>query len=217
MTMKKTICMMMVGCAFLAACKQHTPSMMNNSRVELNTTAGIDQIPVAKANESYMGALAGQYARYGEGPVDLTLSYDPSSKSYNATKAINELASLKDTLARKGVHNVRTAMLPVSGQAEPMLMVSYDMVTAQGPSDCGQMDGLYANTTTADIKSYRFGCGVEQMLARQVSRPSDLRGRGTVETGDGRRASIVTESYRGLPAEAYTEPLERFERRDIQN
>lgn len=215
--MNKTMYFMMAACAFLSACQQRTPSMMNTSRVELNTNAGIDQVPVSRVNDGYLSALATQYGRYGEGPIDLTISYDPSSKSYNATKAVNELASLSDKLSRKGLGNVTTSTLPVSGQAQPMLMVSYNMVTAQGPADCGNMDGLYDNATSPDIGAYRFGCGVEQMLARQVSRPADLRGRGTVDTGDGRRATNVSESYRGQPPEAYTQPLETFDRGEIQD
>lgn len=214
--MKHTVYLLMAGCAILSACQQRTPSMMNTSRAELTTQTGIDQVPVTQVNDRYVDAMVGQYGRYGDGPIDLTVSYDPSS-SYNATKAVGELASLKDKLARKGIHNVNTSTLPVSGQAQPMLMVSYDMVTARGPSDCGNMEGLYDNTTTPDIGTYRFGCGTEQMLARQISRPADLRGRGTVDTGDGRRATNVSESYRGLPPEAYTEPLETFERGDIQD
>lgn len=214
--MNKTILMLIAGCVMLAACEQRTPSMMNSSRVELNTQKGIDQVPVAHVNEGYMSALAGQYSRYGEGPIELTVSFDPSSKSYNSSKAIDALASYKDTLARKGLNNVHTNVMPVTGQAQPMLMASYDMVTAQGPADCGNMEGLYDNTTTPDIGNYRFGCGVEQMLARQVNRPADLRGRGTVETGDGRRANNVAESYRGQAPDAYAQPLETYGRRDIQ-
>lgn len=191
--------------------------MMNTSRAELTTQKGIDQVPVAQVNERYLDALVGQYGRYGEGPIDLTVSFDPSSKSYNATKAVDELASLKSMLARKGMQNVNISTLPVSGLEQPTLMVAYDMVTAQGPSDCGNMEGLYDNTTTPDIGQYRFGCGTEQMLARQISRPADLRGRGTVDTGDGRRANNVSEAYRGLPPEAYTEPLETFDRGEIQD
>lgn len=216
MMMNKTIYMVMVGCAVLGACKQRTPSMMNTERVELSTQTGIDQVPVAQANDGYLSALAGQYGRYGEGPINLIVSYDPASKSYNSTKAINDLAMLSGKLARKGLNNVVTSTQPMTGQSQPMLMVSYDMVTAQGPSNCGNMQGLYDNTTTPDINGYRFGCGVEQMVARQISRPADLRGRGTVDTGDGRRATNVTESYRGQPPEAYAVPLETYTRQDIQ-
>ncbi len=215
MNMKYSLLLAAIGCASLMACQQSTPSMMNTSKVELNTHQGIDQIAVKNVNDGYLSALASQYGRYGEGPVDLTISFDPSSKSYTAMKAVNELSSMSDKLSRKGIRNVKTSTLPVSGQGEPMLMVSYTMVTAEGPSDCGTMDGLYDRQTTRHIGEYRFGCGVEQMTARQISRPADLRGRGTVDTGDGRRASNVSEAYRGLPAEAYTEPLENFSRDDI--
>lgn len=213
---KHIVIMTMMSVA-LCACELATPSMMNTSKVELVTQTGIDQVPVTKVNDNYLSAMAANYSRYGEGPVDLTISFDPSSKSYTAMKAVNQLSSISDVLARKGIKNVRTSTLPVSGQVEPTLMVSYDMVTAQGPRDCGHMNGLYGNNTSEKVDDYRFGCGVEQMLARQISRPSDLRGRGTADPGDGRRATIVSESYRGQPTEAYTEPVEGLGRDDIAN
>ncbi len=212
-----SFCIAIAAAAILTGCHQATPSMMNTSRVELNTQSGIDQIPVRHANDGYLSALASQYGRYGEGPIEMTVSYDPSSKNYTAMKAVNALSDIKEKMARKGLHNVTTSTLPVSGQDEPMLMVSYDMVTAQGPSDCGYMEGLYNNATTPQIGEYRFGCGVEQQLARQISRPADLRGRGTVDMGDGRRANNVSEAYRGVQPDGYREPLESFSRDDISN
>lgn len=217
MTLTRTLLMAVAGCAMLAACQQSTPSMMNTSRVELSTQTGIDQVPVSRVNDGYLSALASQYGRYGEGPIDLTISYDPSSKSYTAMKAVNQLASFSETLGRKGLSNVTTSTLPVNGQGEPMLMVAYDMVTASAPSDCGAMEGLYDNKTSRNVGDYRFGCGVEQMLARQISRPADLRGRGTADMADGRRATNVSEAYRGVTTEHVGEELESFERKDIQN
>jgi type IV pilus biogenesis protein CpaD/CtpE len=211
-----TLLVALMGCVVMAGCQQSTPSMMNTSRVELSTQTGIDQVPVSKINDGYLSALASQYGRYGEGPIDLTVSYDPSSKSYTAMKAVNQLSFLSEALAKKGLNNIRTATLPVDGQAEPTLMVSYDMVTAQGPADCGNMEGLYSNTTSRDVGDYRFGCGVEQMLARQVSRPADLRGRGTVDQADGRRASNVSEAYRAITVEDVNTELDSFDRDDIQ-
>jgi pilus biogenesis lipoprotein CpaD len=216
--MKQNLTLMfaVMGCAVLVGCQQSTPSMMNVDKVELVTQTGIDQVPMAKINDGYLSALASQYGRYGEGPIDLTISYDPSS-AYSTTRAIDDLAGLSAALGRKGLKDVHTATLPVSGQDEPMLMVAYDTVTAKAPSNCGNMQGLYDYQTSRDVGQYRFGCGVEQMLARQVSRPADLRGRGTADPGDGRRASNVSEAYRAVTVDQVNTELESFTRDDITN
>lgn len=212
----KTYMALMVGCAALAGCApQSTPSMVNTSRVELVSQGLVDQVPLGEVNEGYLSMLASQYGRYGEGPVGLMVSYDPASKSFDATNAARELKTLKDKMGRKGLNNVWTTIMPVEGQAAPMLMVSYDTVIAQSPSDCGAMQGLYDKKTSRDIGDYRFGCGVEQMLSRQVSRPADLKGRGTADPADGRRATNVSEAYIGITAEQVREPLEALGRDDI--
>lgn len=207
---------LMIGCAVLAGCfPQNTPSMVNTSRAELVSEGLVDQVPLKHVNDGYLSMLASQYGRYGEGPVDLTMMYDPASKTNTAMRAVNELGGITEKLRRKGIHNVRTATLPMNGQAEMMLMVSYDTVSAQGPSNCGTMQGLEDGRTDRDLGNYRFGCSVEQMLARQVSRPADLRGRGTADAGDGRRAANVSEAYGAVTVEEVKEPLESFSREDI--
>jgi len=206
----------LLGCTALTGCQQSTPSMMNTSRVELATQTGVDQVPVAKVNDAYLSALASQYGRYGAGPVDLTVTFDPSSKKYTAMKAVNDLSNISAALARKGIANVRTSTLPVGGQDTPTLMVSYDMTMAQAPSSCGNMQGMYDYQTSGDLGDYRFGCGIEQMVARQVSRPSDLQGRGTADMGDGRRATNVSEAYRAVTVDQVNTELESFGRQDIQ-
>ena len=53
-------------------------------------------------------------------------------------------------------------------------------LTAQAPTGCGMIPGYTglpeASTKTEGEPDYRYGCTVETLIARQVTRPSDLLG-----------------------------------------
>jgi type IV pilus biogenesis protein CpaD/CtpE len=203
--------------ATLNACTQTTPSMMNENKPRLITQSNLDQRRMSEVNDHYLSVVAEHYNRYGEGPLSLTASYDPKSKSYTAMKAVNDLSRMTDTLRLKGIQDVATGTLPVEG-GEPSLSVSYDMVTATGPKDCAPMPGMDTYETSRFMdEGYRFGCGIETQLARQIYRPADLKGRGTRDAGDGRRAVNLSEYYRAVSEEEVRAPLETLEREDLQS
>lgn len=204
-----------IGCAlFTGACTQTTPSMMNTSMVELNTETHVEQIPGDMINETTLSILAHQYTKHGDGPLELTMTYDPASKVHTAKKSLLKLKEVEKMLAKKGLGNIKTDALPLEG-LEPVLMVMYPSVQAQAPSDCGAMPGLFNNKTDRFIDNYKFGCGTETLLAKQISRPADLRGRGgdVVGPADGRRITSVLETYHTLNEQqasgALQEGLER--------
>ncbi|MCB1530999.1 MAG: hypothetical protein H6853_04415 [Rhodospirillales bacterium] len=205
----------LTGCLVLGGCiHQSTPSMMNTSRAELVSQTSMEQVPLSGVDDGYLSSLAAQYDRYGDGPIDLTMTYNPKSKSFTSMKAVSELARINRTLAQKGIVNVKTATMPVEGE-EPVLMVSFDTVHAQAPSDCGEMPALRDHNTSRDINGYRFGCGVETMLARQISRPGDLRGKETTGSADARRATSIVEVHRTVDPERVRSELEVFGREEI--
>ena len=204
----------LLGCALVAGCTQSTPSMMNTSKPELVSETHIEQIPSENVDDIAIAILADQYSRFGNGPLELTMTYDPKSKNYTAMKARHSLSSVKAKLAKKGITNVKLDTLAVEGET-PSLMVMYPSVVAQGPSDCGVMPGLEDYQTTRHIGMYQFGCATETLLAKQVARPSDLQGRGgnVMGVNEGRRITNVMETYHTLnedqAAGALTETLER--------
>lgn len=140
------------------------------------------------------------------------MAFDPKSKTFTAMSALNKLKEVKMKLSRKGVKNIVTETLAVDG-AKPALMISFDSVHAQAPSDCEVMPGVTRNKTTRFLGEYKFGCSVETMLAKQITRPADLEGVGGLDdTGSGRRDSNVIESYAaGVPRE----PLDTIGRSDL--
>ena len=198
---------------FVAGCseKLSTPSIVSNERVELHSETVMGHMPYEEVDEITLVTLAHGYKKYGTGPLELTMTYDPGSNGSIGPTISAALKAVQESLARKGVLNVKTDAIPAAGEPQT-LIVSYDAVTAHAPANCGVMPGLEDKTTTRFISDYRLGCGIETMLAKQIARPADLRGTGVVGPTDGRRGAIVVEGYRvGTP----NERIEGVERDDL--
>ena len=195
----------------LSACTQSTPSMMNTAKVELARETSVEQIPISEVNEANIGKLAHQYRKYGSGPLDLTMTFDPKSKDFTAMNARRALDVVEQDLRKNGVSNITAQTLAVpDGKAS--LMVSYDIVQAMAPSNCEPMPGLYNNETGRFIGDYKFGCGVETVFAKQIARPSDLEGRSEMGVRDARRDSVILENYSSGVTQ---QPLDGIERDDL--
>jgi len=196
---------------FLVACTQSTPSMMNVAPVELSRETVVEQIALDDVNDRLLSHLANHHRKSSNGPLELTMTYDPTSKDFTAMNAVNELKGVSKALKYKGVHDMVTQTMAVP-EGSPSLMVSYDTVLAHAPSGCDPMPGLNNNITGRDLGDYKFGCGVESMIARQIARPADLEGNATLAKRDARREAAVIDGYAaGIPRE----PLEGIEREDL--
>lgn len=196
---------------FFTACTQYTPTMMNTAPAELSHQTVMEQVPLNEVNEGMIATLANHYENNKNGPLDLTLTFDPKSKSFTAMQAVNHLKSVRTMLQEKGVRDITMQTMAVEGTS-PTLIVNYDVLVAYQPADCTDMPGLTDNTTTRFLDEYKFGCGVESMLAKQIARPSDLQGNGTLATrGAERDATVVDEYKAGIPRT----PLEGIEREDL--
>lgn len=198
---------------FVAGCggKLSTPSMMSDERVELHSETVMGHMLYEQVDEITLVTLAHGYKKYGVSPLELTMTYDPAGKQSEESKITSALKALQESLARKGVVNVKTGVIPAAGEPQT-LIVSYDAVKAKAPTNCGVMPGLEDKATTRFVSEYKLGCGIETMLARQIARPADLRGTGVVGPSDGRRGAIIVEGYRaGTP----NERIEGVERDDL--
>ena len=195
----------------MMACTQTTPSMMNTSSVELSREMVVEQIALDDINDPVLNQIASHHLKTGDGALELTMTYDPTSRSFTAMNALHELKNIHNALQYKGVRDMTTQTLAVP-DGNPSLMVSYDTVLAHTPSDCTSMPGLENNLTDRDLGQYKFGCGVESMLARQIARPSDLQGNAGLGKRDAaREAGVIRDYAAGVPSE----PLQGIEREDL--
>lgn len=208
--MKKTI-VSILSLLIVSACSQATPSMMNSDPVELVNETIVEQVALGDLSDSMLTSLANHYSKNGVGPLELTVAFDPTSKTFTAMRAVKKLEGIKNIMATKGVKNVETDTLPIKG-AEPALMISFDSVRAEAPSSCQMMPGLNRDGTTRYIGEYKFGCSVETMLAKQIVRPADLQGNEGLGQRSGRREANVLQGYEGgVPRE----PLEGLSRDNL--
>jgi type IV pilus biogenesis protein CpaD/CtpE len=189
----------------IAACTQSTPPMVNSRPLVVTDETVIDQIPLNAINDATLSALAGQYTKSSSGePLDLTMTFNPSSRTYTQNSATNTLAQVETVLRRKGVGNLRSQTMAVPN-GDPVLIITYDALSALPPPGCPDTPGLYDYQTSRFIGDYPFGCGVETMFAKQITDPSDLLGVEGLSQREGRRAFNVVDPYAaGIPREPLT-------------
>lgn len=213
---KQTACLIVLSLGLLAACApQNTPSMMNVNKVQLQHQVAVQQIPLADINDVTLTLITDDYHRYGSGPLDLAMVFDPASKNFTAMQARNKLREVEANLKGRGIRAVRTRTAAVE-QGTPSLMISYESYQALAPADCDLMPGIEHHQTTRDIAQYRFGCSTESLLARQIARPADLMGRGgDTAPSDGRRATNIVEEWRNYGPNDANAKLERIGREDM--
>lgn len=180
----------------LAGCSMEVPTNAPQKRVQLQNNLAHESYPVTAVDDALLQRIASDYARYGDGPLNVIVSYDPRARQNGAMNASHHAERIASRLRGHSVKTVSTSILPVNMQGEQaQVMFEYDAVTAHAPAGCAYMGGLEGYATGADL-DYQYGCSIEMMLARQVARPKDLTGRGGLSPADGRKQAVAVEGYR---------------------
>ncbi len=195
----------------LSGCQEfNEPSQINTSRIELREENFFKSYPKGDVQESEIKSIASHYYRYGAGDLNLTVTYDPRSKTNTAMVATHEGAKIANALRINGVKTVDVDVLPVKGNAGSDVFVSYPMIIARDPAECGDMPG-WENGAMVDhdeTSKYKYGCSLEKQIAKQISRPRDLMGRAGYKTdSDGRRLQNVL-AKGGYYSGTSSEPLD---------
>lgn len=192
------------ACAgMIGACSMREPGNVTLSKARVSSEKIYDEVMLSQADEGYFKALGNHYRKSGDGPVDVTVVYDPKSKTSTAMKANRDAARIVSNLNGEGVRDVRTNILPVMGHGdESEILISYQAYTAQAPEKCTTMPG-YKNNELNITEEYETGCTIETLLAKQIARPKDMAGQEADSTSDGRRAAVIVDGYRaGEPNDA---------------
>lgn len=195
----------------LSACgkdKLHAPSaMLQDARLQVEEKNFSDNVALSDVDDSYIHGLSHHYVRHGGSTMELIVTYDPKSYRNTAMAAGVKAGDFAEALRKRGVHDIESSILPIMGQGDDgRLVVSYMSHSAKAPKDCDQMMPGMNDDELRDNVDYKMGCSVNTLIARQVSRPSDLLGRGNLDTvTDGRASANIIEAYR---TGARNEPLE---------
>lgn len=175
-------------------------------RAQVSEDQFTDAFETAKLDRGMLHAIGDYYGRYGNGTMNVVVSYDPQSRINTVSNADRALTVIQNGLAKNGVRDLKGTVNAVKGSGDiSTTLVSFPALTASAPQGCGTMPGYMdpsqdiPNDTNID-PTYGYGCTIETLLARQVARPSDLMGKQGFETNsDGRRAERVlsTRGYYG--------------------
>lgn len=184
--------LLLPGCEKLV----HEPTYLSQSKLQVEEKAFFEDVDVSKMDAGYIAALSQHYSSQGDGGVDLSVTYDPKSKSSTAMHASNEIARISEEFRKNGVA-VNSTIIPIKGQGDSSrALVSYDVYTVQRPDDCTDMPG-YSDRNVDPNEDYKLGCTRDSLIAKQVARPKDLMGRADANTtSDGRRAANIVDVYR---------------------
>jgi len=197
-----TILGLIVLCMVLTGCKMNEPTTLSENRIQVEEETFTDSVPVSQLNQAALNGLARHYRKHGDGPLELTVTYDPKSKTGNAMHASDEAARIAKEMRTAGIRSVAAGILPVNGVGEMNAMISYTSYNALAPKDCDTMPG-YGGTEVKPDGDYKLGCTFDTVFARQIARPKDLKGQANTDmTTDGRRSANTVEVYRtGIPNE----------------
>ncbi|MCB1557402.1 MAG: hypothetical protein KDJ50_00595 [Alphaproteobacteria bacterium] len=182
----------------LSGCSVESNSWMNESRLEIHEDQFTDSFETAKMDDATLRAVSVYYHRYGNGPLVASVSYDPKSSKNNAGLARHEAQRIEAKLRQAGVNDIQISTTAAPGTGDvSTTVVTFPAITAQAPTGCKMMPGYYkpadiSSDADTDEPDYRYGCTVESLIARQVTRPSDLLGKPGYETdADGQRQTNV--------------------------
>lgn len=182
---------------FLAGCEMHAPTTLNTEKMQVRQEPYFLDVPAHQADEGVAESVAHHYTRHADGPLRLSVTYDPKNYRNTAMAATQKAADLARVLRKNGVGMVETDILPVSGQGdESQVLISYDSYTAHAPSGCTTMPGT-ENTLIEPEEGYKLGCTIQTMMAKQIARPKDLEGQGAPGLNtDGRSATNIVDIVR---------------------
>ncbi len=189
-------------CMMLTACDLHEESTLNTTKMRLEESSYAESFDVRTLDEKKMYQIVRHYEKHGDGPLQVTVSYDPQSRTSNAMHASDHAARIASYFRKKGLPHIESGIMPVVNSGSDMkALIAFDSYVALGPAGCEAMGGTFNHEEDLD-NEYRLGCTRDMLFARQLARPSDLKGRNISPTTDGRRVANSTETYRtGIPNE----------------
>ncbi len=188
----------------LSGCDLHEGTKMSQNRLQLEQTDVVQKFAAAELDQDAIAMLARDYGRSGGDDMDLTVIYDPASRTNTAMHASNEVARILGVFRKQGITTIVSNILPVNGQGdEALVLMTYTSYSAHAPKDCDVMPGMEDTDIEAN-PDYKLGCSIETVFAKQIARPKDLVGQTLNGVTDGRGSANVIDAHR---TGAQQEPL----------
>lgn len=195
-TKTRHILTVLVACAATSACSFDMPSHMTQEKMEVVQSPTQEKFVTSDMTRDVAEDLAAEARHRGGSDMNVTVTYDPSSKSNTKAKAEYEADRIATMLEKEGVRAVTTSTLPVGDSWNVShTLVTYMQTDASMSDNCGKMPGYenaYDAGDTSKHQAYEYGCTINDVFAQQLADPSDLMGKDGFDTPeDGRRAENV--------------------------
>lgn len=179
-----------------AGCTLDSPTYYAQKKVEIVAQEQHYEMDAKKLDRQAARRIAADYARYGDGSVKITVTYDPKDSGNTAMMATDSAARIASLLRAEGVNAVESEILPVSGAGASTVLLSYDGYVARAPEGCDDFATI-DDTAHENYRDYELGCSTETYIARQIARPKDLLGRDAItEETDARKRANAVEGYK---------------------
>lgn len=192
--------------ALLSGCSLDVDSQFSQEPITLHHDVEAQTFAQEEFSVGQVQAIADHYKRYGNGPLNITVAYDPSSRHKTAMWTTDKLGEIVSLFAMKDVRSVATDIMPARGvEGGAQVLIGYQTVSAEPPKDCTLMGGM-GDREVYPHEDYKYGCSISTQLVRQVYSPKDLAGNDVnPDVGGARRAvsSVLNYKY-AVP----NEPLE---------
>lgn len=184
----------------LAACAPDKPWLMEETNLSpapmrIVESRHIVKKPLSQVTSADLKEASRVYQRNGAGPMYLVVAYKEHGKAHGMD---GKTAAIAAELQSTGLNarDIVSSTVPLETD-QPVMLIAFDTLEARGPKDCKQTPSLDRLPGTTDDYDYKLGCGVHNMMAKQIANPTDLEGvAGLGGQNDGERAANVVRTYR---------------------
>lgn len=179
---------------FLAGCALDRPTFFAPN-IEVAEEYYKNSGPTAEIGDAIIDEVARHHTRYGDGSMEITVTYNPQDTHNTARQASENAAMLASAFRKRGIEDLKTNILPINKSSVSMTYIEYPSVRARMAEGCQNVRDI-EDDGQDNYYDYMIGCTTQDIIAQQISRPKDLLGRtGDVET-DGRKIPNIIEAFR---------------------
>ena len=175
MSLSKSILSFAFMAFVLTGCVDFPEERTVSTKVDLHEEMVQHIMPSDEVTDAFIASEANAYYRVGHGPVELRVSYDPKSSTYNQHWAKRKAKRMERKLQAAGIQNISADILPIPGTGSSQTIIRYTAFVPKAPAECEPF-GDQTEFSDPD-EDYIVGCTAQSMFARQIHRSADLRDR----------------------------------------
>lgn len=187
-------CIVLAGLS-LGGCNMTTPSQVNTTAIQVEDYMKTTLLPAWTVDKTQVDIAAGDYRNNSKSAPALVVPYLKGKKGA-LQDAMRVGAGYKKAFAEFGMNDLRVHVAvtnDVEGARNAVL--AYTATQAHAPKNCMRMPGAKGTESQHTTNRYTMGCEHSILLAKMISRPSDLLGVAGSPDSYSRREGPMMEGY----------------------